>query len=194
MKTKILALMISTSIIGLAHADPVVPGAISGSVEFTGNIVSDTCKISAPNGSSNGIINVNMGSVPSDEVGTVAAPNLAVSASADALTLTVTCKSDANVTMAFAALPSNVDTGGSNNILKLNTASSAKGVGIAVYPTGNKTALDLTAGKLMDALAVKANSPLQVQFDAAYVQLASSAGAVSPGTANASLPFVLSYN
>ena len=184
--------MVATSVMGFAHAAVTTPGSIAGSVEFTGSIVSDTCKITTPSGSSNGIVNVNMGSVPVDEVGTVDAPKFAVSASANALTLTILCKEDASVDMHFAAIPSNTDTASGNKILKLNSASTAGNVGIAVYQTGSHAALDLTKGLLLDKAALKTGQPLQVQFDAAYVVL--SAGSPTAGTANASLPFVLSYN
>lgn len=195
MKSLLLGLVLLGSYSGLALAAEgdasTTGGTIPGSMEFTGNVVSDSCKLSGSGGSSNGIINVNMGSISADDIGTVTAPNFSVSQSSTGMMLNVDCKTEQAVSITFAALPSNLVTDSGNNILQLNSGSGASGVGIAVYPTGSKTAINLATGKLLDSITVGPDSPVKVQFDAAYVK--SGSAAVTPGTANASLPFVISY-
>lgn len=166
------------------------PEHSTGSIEFVGSVDNDTCKLTSANGSANGVINVNLGSVSADDVGEVASPNFTSSGSSSGLQLDISCKTAGKVTLSFAALPSNLVSG--NSILKVNSGSTAKGVGIAVYPTGSTTALDLSTGKLLDAHAIAADGSYKVSFDAAYVKTSSGA-TITAGSANASLPFVLAY-
>lgn len=184
-------LIIATLISGLfSTAAFAAPENKTGSIEFTGTVNNDTCKISSSEGASNGVINVIMGSVSADDIGGIASPNFTSSASSSDLKVNISCKTAGKVTMAFAAQPSNLVTG--NTILKLNAGSTAAGVGIAVYPTGSTTALDLTSGKLLNETTVTASGTYKIDFNAAYVKTATDA-TITPGTANASLPFVLSY-
>jgi major type 1 subunit fimbrin (pilin) len=160
--------------------------AANGSIEFKGSINNDACTVTTA-GSGNAIIEVPMGTVSIEDVGTAAAPIIVGSSSSD-VGMDVTCKSAGKVTMTFAAPAANLQQG--NTVLNLNTGSTAKGVGIAVYQTGSTAPLNLLNGKMIDGTEVASGETLRASFSAAYV---AGTGAKTAGTANASLPFVLSY-
>ncbi len=167
---------------------------VDGTINFEGKITSDTCKVSSVTGDA-GAINVKMGTVAADDIGTVAAPKRLTEGTGSA-NFEVVCKKGAKVSMKFAGKAAELSA--DKKTLRVNngntSAGFAQGVGIAVYEGTGATAnaFDLSNGDLLAQTEVPAEGgSVNVRFAAAYV--AADATKVKPGIANASLPFTLSY-
>jgi major type 1 subunit fimbrin (pilin) len=167
---------------------------VDGTINFEGKITSDTCKVSSASGDA-GTINVKMGNVAADDIGTVAAPKNLVGGTGSA-NFEVVCKKGAKVSMKFAGKAADLST--DKKTLRVNSGNTsagfAQGVGIAVYEGTGATAnaFDLSSGDLLAQTEVPAEGgSINVRFAAAYV--APDATKIKPGIANASLPFTLSY-
>ncbi|CAJ0715659.1 hypothetical protein LMG6871_01527 [Ralstonia edaphis] len=167
---------------------------VDGTINFEGKITSDTCKVSSASGDA-GTINVKMGNVAADDIGTVAAPKNLVGGTGSA-NFEVVCKKGAKVSMKFAGKAADLST--DKKTLRVNSGNTsagfAQGVGIAVYEGTGATAnaFDLSGGDLLAQTEVPAEGgSINVRFAAAYV--APDATKIKPGIANASLPFTLSY-
>lgn len=173
---------------------PVFADTLSGQIDFTGKVISDSCRLSSPNGDATSI-KVDMGTVSVEDIGTVANPKF-TGAGSKQVDFNIICSTASKVTMNLAGTAPEVLSG--NNILRVNngtqSAGFARGVGIAVFDSAvaaNPKAYDLTNGILLkeDAAGV-AGEVRHVSFAAAYV----TTGAMQvPGIANASLPFTLTY-
>ncbi|KVL25526.1 fimbrial protein [Burkholderia territorii] len=165
---------------------------VDGRINFTGSVVSDSCKISSATGDARNI-NVDMGAVSADDIGTVAAPKFLANGYGTA-SFTVSCKQDSKVTMQFAGPATELSA--DKKTIRVNSgalgAGLAQGVSIAVYEgTGaGAKAFDLSNGNLLQQ-DMAAGSTIGVEFAAAYV--ANDPAKIVPGKANASLPFKLIY-
>lgn len=173
---------------------PVFAETLSGQIDFTGSITSDTCRLSSPNGDASSI-KVEMGTVSVEDIGTVANPKFTGSGSRQ-VNFDIICKTASKVSMNLAGSAPEVLSG--NNILRVNNGTAspgfAKGVGIAVFDSAavaNPRAYNLTDGALLKEEGEGAADEVRrVSFAAAYV---TTGGALEPGIANASLPFTLTY-
>jgi type 1 fimbria pilin len=165
-----------------------------GNIEFKGKVNSDTCYVESSTGDASSIL-VEMGEVNTAQLAnsTLAAPAMPQGGDFGAATFDVTCSAATGVQMKFAASAAQLETG--NKILKLNSGSTgpslAGGVGIAVYPDRSNatasSAFDLSNGVLFQE-TLTAGQKVRAQFAAAFVK---TTGAIKPGTANATLPFVI---
>lgn len=194
MKTKLLATGFALSALSASAMAQTTPVSVDGSINFQGTIVSDTCKVSSVAGDA-GAINVDMGTIAADDIGTVAAPKVLTSGSGSA-NFDVVCKTGAKVSMKFAGKAAELSA--DHKTLRVNngntSAGFAQGVGIAVYEgTGaSASAFDLSNGALLAETAVPSTGgAVNVRFAAAYV--AADPTKIKPGIANASLPFTLTY-
>lgn len=167
---------------------------VDGVINFQGAILNDTCKVSSATGDA-GTINVSMGNIAADDIGTVAAPKRLTNGAGSA-NFDVVCKKGAKVSMKFAGKVAELSA--DKKTLRVNNGNTAdgfaQGVGIAVYEgTGaSANAFDLSNGDLLAQTEVPAaGGSLNVRFAAAYV--AADPAKVKPGIANASLPLTLSY-
>ncbi|MGU7815035.1 fimbrial protein [Burkholderia sp. AW49-1] len=166
---------------------------VDGVINFQGKIVNDTCKLSSATGDA-GTINVNMGTIATDDVGTVAAPKFLASGVGLA-NFDISCKQGAKVSMKFAGQPAELSA--DKKSIRVNNGTSAAGfaqnVGIAVYEgTGaGAQAFDLSNGDLLAQTELSEPGAINVRFAAAYVS--DDPSKVTAGVANASLPFTLSY-
>ncbi|AOI64196.1 fimbrial protein [Burkholderia territorii] len=176
-----------------AFSSVAMADTVDGVINFQGSIVNDTCKVSSVTGDA-GAINVNMGTIATDDVGTVAAPKFMASGSGTA-NFNIACKTGAKVSMKFAGQPSELSA--DNKSIRVNNGTTASGyaqnVGIAVYEgTGaGANAFDLSNGDLLAQTELTQAGAINVRFAAAYV--AQDPSKVTAGIANASLPFTLSY-
>ncbi|WP_193099571.1 fimbrial protein [Burkholderia sp. Z1] len=189
MNTKmILAGAVMTALSSVVMAD-----TVDGTINFEGKIVSDTCKVSSLTGDA-GTINVAMGTIATDQIGTVAAPKMMVNGSGSA-NIDIVCKQGAKVGMKFAGQASELSA--DKKSIRVNngatSAGFAQGVSVAVYEgTGDGAkAFDLSNGDLLATTDLKEAGKVNVRFSAAYV--AQDPSKVTAGVANASLPFTLSY-
>jgi major type 1 subunit fimbrin (pilin) len=193
MKAKLFLAGVAMSALSTA-AMAQTAASVDGVINFQGTILSDTCKVSSLTGDA-GTINVNMGTIAADDIGTVAAPKRLASGAGSA-NFDVVCKSGAKVSMKFAGKASELSA--DKKTLRVNNGNTgagfAQGVGIAVYEgTGaGANAFDLSNGDLLAQTELPASGgAINVRFAAAYV--AADAAKIQPGVANASLPFTLSY-
>ncbi|KOF53126.1 MULTISPECIES: fimbrial protein [unclassified Achromobacter] len=197
----VLGLAIMAAAAGSASAQT------QGRIEFKGSISADTCYLSNAGGDAQ-VINVQLGVVNTESIGSVAAPSFSGNAGTGSADLKVVCKADSSVKMTLAA-PAG-ETSADGRILRVNGGSTAAGyaqnVGIAVYPsTSSKDAFDLKSGVLVDR-SLKAGESVSVKFVAAYVangvptppakpgEAPGPAPAPTAGVANATLPFVITTN
>ena len=194
MKAKLFLAGVAMSALSAAAMAQTTPTSVDGVINFQGTIVSDTCKVSSATGDA-GTINVNMGTIAADDIGTVAAPKFLTSGAGSA-NVDVVCKTGAKVSMKFAGKAAELST--DKKTLRVNNGNTAagfaQGVGIAVYEgTGaSATAFDLSSGNLLAETAVpEGGGAINLRFAAAYVT--PDAALIKPGIANASLPFTLSY-
>lgn len=194
MKAKLFLAGIAMSALSSAVMAQTTSVSVDGVINFQGKILNDTCKVSSLTGDA-GVINVNMGNIAADDVGTLAAPKRLTDGSGNA-NFDVVCKTGAKVSMKFAGKASELSA--DKKTLRVNNGNTsdgfAQGVSIAVYEgTGaSAKAFDLSKGDLLAKTEVPAaGGAINVRFAAAYV--APDATKVKPGIANASLPFTLSY-
>ncbi|SFP40131.1 fimbrial protein [Ralstonia sp. NFACC01] len=194
MKAKLFVAGAAMSVLSSVAMAQTTPTTVDGVINFQGSIVNDTCKVSSATGDA-GTINVNMGTIAADDVGTLAAPKRLTNG-AGAANFDVVCKTGAKVSMKFAGKTAELSA--DKKTLRVNNGNTAagfaQGVSIAVYEgTGaSASAFDLSSGDLLAQTDVPASGgTLNVRFAAAYV--AADPTKIKPGIANASLPFTLSY-
>ena len=194
MKAKLFLAGVAMSTLSAAAMAQTTPTSVDGVINFQGTILSDTCKVSSLTGDA-GTINVNMGTIAADDIGTVAAPKR-LTAGAGAANMDVICKAGAKVSMKFAGKTAELSA--DKKTLRVNNGNTAagfaQGVGIAVYEgTGaGAIAFDLSNGNLLPETTVPSTGgAVNVRFAAAYV--AADPTKIKPGIANASLPFTLTY-
>ncbi|XGI78493.1 fimbrial protein [Enterobacter hormaechei] len=174
--------------------------AADGTINFTGEITKASCVASAGNGTSIGgntgsqEINVKLGTVSTETLSNSASLGIAAGA---AINLNLDCGNTASevtsVTMAFDPMSgSGVDT--KNNSL-LKTTGGATGVGIGVYDANSKL-INLSANEGFTAALVKSGDGEEAKYTtnmnlrASYV---ANGDDLTPGSANGTLPFTLTY-
>lgn len=189
MNTKmILAGAVMAALSSVAMAD-----TVDGMINFEGKIVNDTCKVSSLTGDA-GTINVAMGTIAADDIGTVAAPKFMANGSGSA-NIDIVCKQGAKVGMKFAGQASELSADKKSIRVNNGTTSAgfAQGVKIAVYEGTGAGALayDLGSGDLLASTVLTEAGAINVRFAAAYV--ADDPTKITAGIANASLPFTLTY-
>ncbi|MGO3741750.1 fimbrial protein [Kerstersia sp.] len=165
----------------------------NGTIQFKGAISAESCYLDSSIGDANSVI-VNMGTVNSSQVGTVAAPHFTTGAGLSTADFNVVCKNDAQVSLTLKAPQAELVAG--NQILRVNNGVKGEGyaqnVGVAVYSSSSSsTAYDLSKEKLLDTQAITAGQSVNVKFAAAYVRSGGQDVAPTAGVANATLPFVL---
>ncbi|CAJ0876867.1 hypothetical protein R76727_02962 [Ralstonia mannitolilytica] len=172
MKAKLFLAGVAMSALSSAAMAQTTPTSVDGVINFQGTILSDTCKVSSLNGDA-GTINVDMGKIAADDIGTVAAPKRLTSGAGSA-NIDVVCKTGAKVSMKFAGKAA--DLSADKKTLRVNSGNTAagfaQGVGIAVYEgTGaGANAFDLSNGDLLAQTTVPATGgAVNVRFSAAYV-------------------------
>ncbi|MHA2901522.1 fimbrial protein [Ralstonia mannitolilytica] len=172
MKAKLFLAGVAMSALSSAAMAQTTPTSVDGVINFQGAILSDTCKVSSVTGDA-GTINVDMGKVAADDIGTVAAPKRLTSGAGSA-NFDVVCKTGAKVSMKFAGKAA--DLSADKKTLRVNNGNTAagfaQGVGIAVYEgTGaGANAYDLSSGDLLAQTTVPSTGgAVNVRFAAAYV-------------------------
>lgn len=174
--------------------------AADGTINFTGEITAASCVASAGSGTSVGgsagqqVVNVNLGKVSMDSLGGSAGSGIAAGSS---INLSLDCGNTAAglTTVKFGFDPmsgSGVDP--KNNSL-LKTTGNAKGVGIGMYDANNAL-INLAANEAFSSALVKSGDGADTKYTAnlnmraAYV---ANGDTLTPGTANGTLPFTLTY-
>ncbi|SDU51356.1 fimbrial protein [Pseudomonas yamanorum] len=187
------------SLIALAMAAAVSSNAFAetGTLTFTGNLNTSTCTVtpggSAGSGGSAGVIDVAMGDVSFADLGTVAGDG-SVGASFTPIDLGLECSEatgKTSVVMSFDPASGSGLDASDNRLLSL-ASGGATGAGIALINSNNKI-IDLGAGEEIKApLTVDGSGEGTADFAlrATYV---SNGGTEAAGVANASLPFLLTY-
>lgn len=160
-----------------------------GQVNFTGSIKSDTCF--PVSGATD--ISVAMGEVQARQLGTLAAPVGGKGANAP---LTIKCASGSKVQMSFK--PASSDIVESGKALRVNEGVTAAGFArnvaiVMLNPDGS--VMDLNTGFYEATFGVATTGgTINIPLKAAYIiSTAATAETVIAGTANAQMPFVLSY-
>ncbi len=190
--------MLATAVTGLLLNSAV---AADGIINFTGQLTSASCAITGGPGTSvggggkgNQLVNVDLGKVPIDSLGGSAGGG--VTAGTD-INLELDCGSTGSgLTTVMLRLDAKSGSGiDAKNLNLLRTTGSATGVGIGLYNDDGKL-LNLSANDTIDApLVASGSAPVKykasLSMRAAYVK--SSAAAPTPGSANGTLPFTLTY-
>jgi P pilus assembly protein, pilin FimA len=96
---------------------------VDGVINFQGAILNDTCKVSSVTGDA-GTINVNMGNIAADDIGTVAAPKRLTNGAGSA-NFDVVCKKGAKVSMKFAGKVAELSA--DKKTLRVNNGNTADG-------------------------------------------------------------------
>lgn len=204
--------MKNLSLIAALFAASALPFAASAqtanTINFTGTITKAACSVSSAAATGGGAqttptnsgITVNLGTVADTEIGTMgAAVNGVYSAPANVgsnVTLTFNCSNTANAgpgntqltTFSVGFEPTEAQKDEIVGALKLSGDSAAKGVAIALFDNGKLVNVHdrttLVAGKIT-------NNTGTMDLRAMYVK--SGNGAITPGSAKASLPFTVRY-
>lgn len=181
--------------------------AEGGTINFSGEIVTASCSISSGAGASvtGGAgarnVEVKLGKVSSDAIGTGADGQIAAGTN---INLNLDCGNTADkLTTVKVRFDPNGGSGvDPKNVYLLKTTGTAEGVGIGIYDLNNKL-LNLAANESFDAQLVKTTKPGAAEGDpeivnysaklalrAAYVK---NGDPVKAGEANGTLPFTLTY-
>jgi len=153
--------------------------AADGNIEFTGAIVSNSCKVTGT-GSSDSNFGVTLGKVHTNALknsGVTAAPT----------PFTIKLSDCVSVTSASVTFDGTLD---SNNksLLKLSPVTDAATfVGIGIYESNSSTLIPLLNKSATKTLI---NGAANLEFVAKYV----ATGTATPGVANASATFTVNYN
>ncbi|MGV8400876.1 fimbrial protein [Pseudomonas aeruginosa] len=190
MKIRISA--IAAAVFAIAAGNAMAADLGGGNIEFKGQVNADTCYVQSNTGDARTLV-INMGTVNAAQIetSTIASPKFPQGAENAQVDFQVICKTATqDVKMALAAPAGS--TGATTSELKVNNGQSgpglAGGVGIAVYPNRNSTtAYDLSNGEVLPQQNFTAGQAVSLSLAAAYVKN----GAITPGTANGTLPFVI---
>lgn len=176
MKMKKLALFSFTLLTSIGFINSA--NAVDGSISFTGEITAQSCKI---DGDNPGTKTVNLGSIPASSLASVGetAGNQNFS-----MTLTECTGAATKVATHFESLT----LASSENRLKLDSASTAKNVEIAIYDQNG--VLQPVNGTVPESsyIAITDNAAT-LNYIAAYY----ATGAATAGTANSVVSYTLSY-
>lgn len=174
--------------------------AADGTINFMGEITAASCVASAGAGSSVGgtagqqLVDVNLGKVSMDSLGGDAGAGIAAGT---AINLNLDCGNTAAglTTVKFGFDPmSGTGTDQKNNSL-LKTVGTAKGVGIGMYD-GNNQLINLSANDAFTAALVKTGEGGDTKYSASLNMRAAyvaNGDDLTPGTADGTLPFTLTY-
>lgn len=162
--------LLATAISGSAFA-------ADGTINFTGKIIDDACKVDTSS------LNVPLGSVAKSSFG-------AAGASASPTRFTIKLKDcPASVTSASIHFDGPTDSVNSKLLALTSGASVATNVGIGIYEQDSNTLIPI--GSSAAPVAIAQNTVNELNFIAKYV---STAATVVAGTANAVATFTISYN
>lgn len=168
-----VAMLASAALTSAAHA-------ADGTINFTGNITDTACVVNTASANQN---------IP---LGTVS--DTAFSAAGDTAAskkVTITLEScPAAFTTASVSFDGTSDAD-NTNILALTSASTATGVGVALYEADGSTLIPLHTTSSAITLDTTAGAVNNLDYVAKYM---STATAVTAGTANASTDFTIVYN
>ncbi|RFD23996.1 fimbrial protein [Pseudomonas sp. GL93] len=174
--------------------------AADGTINFTGEITAASCVASAGAGATvggsagNQVVDVNLGKVSMDSLGGVAGEGIAAGQS---INLNLDCGNTAagltTVKLGFDPMAgSGVDLK-KNSLLK--TVGTAEGVGIGMFDADNQL-INLSANEAYSAALVKSGEDEATKYTAALSMRAAyvaNGDTITPGTANGTLPFTLTY-
>lgn len=174
--------------------------AADGTINFTGEITAASCVASSGAGTSVGgsagqqVVDVNLGKVSMDSLSSGEGLNIAAG---NSINLNLDCGNTAAglTTVKFGFDPmsgSGVDL--KNNSL-LKTTGTATGVGIGMYDADNKL-INLSGNEAYSAALIKSGDGDDTKYSAALNMRASyvaNGDTLTPGTANGTLPFTLTY-
>jgi len=189
--------VLAASVVGLLANSAM---AADGTINFTGEISAASCSATAGAGTSiagekgKQNINVSLGKISMDSLTGAAGGNIV---GGSAINVNLDCGNTAagltTVRVQFDPMSgSGVDL--KNNKL-LKTTGTAKGVGIGIYNSSNE-AINLAANEFVNAPLVKVGEAEAAKYSAnlnmraAYV---ANGDPITPGTANGTLPFTLTY-
>lgn len=189
-------LMLTSALCALANTAM----AADGTINFTGEITAASCVASSGAGTSvgggagNQVVDVNLGKVSMDSLGSSAGLGIAAGKS---INLNLDCGNTASglTTVKFGFDPmagSGVDL--KNNSL-LKTTGTAQGVGIGLYNQDNEL-INLSANEAFTAALIQSGEGEDAKYSAALNMRASyvaNGDQLTPGTANGTLPFTLTY-
>ena len=188
MKKLILSIAV-ISAMGLSAAANAAPtvGA-TGTITFTGIINADSCVVHGDGpGSAGGNLSYNLGTVSSSSLGTESQPSVTG-------TTVTAMPTDLNLVVECASTPTSVD-------LKLTpTQVSGKGIGVTggaqnvqiMLTKADNSIVDFTSGSAtLNGLIGGGSSSMNLK---AYYTRNAALGAVTPGQANATVAYTLSYN
>lgn len=168
--------------------------ANSGTISFSGNVLSPTCTVSGSagaTGSGNGIA-VPMGDVPINEL----TSGNWVGEHSHSFVLTATCPGNMSgytrTRFTFNAPGGSGVDPDDTRMLRLTAGSVARGVAIGLYVSGSVTPLNMNAAPSATANFVVAGSNSTARIDLRAQYKRTSATPVA-GSANATLPLTLSY-
>ena len=191
--------MKNISLLALAVAAVMSSSAFAetGTLNFTGNLNASTCTISpggdAGAGASAGVIDITMGDVSFDDLATVSGGT--VSAAFTDIDLGLSCTSagtNTAVVMSFDPVGGTGLDASDNRLLGL-AAGGATGAGIALVDATNQI-IDLGSDpKIRAPLTVDAGTGVGTADLALRATYVGNGEAEVAGVANASLPFLLSY-
>ncbi|AOE88135.1 fimbrial protein [Pseudomonas sp. TCU-HL1] len=189
--------LLATAVAGLLANSAM---AADGTINFSGELTSASCKVTGGAGTSvtgnkgNQIINVNLGKVPIDALGGTAGGGIAAGT---AINLELDCGNTGGglTTVMLRFDPKSGSGIDAKNFNLLKTTGSASGVGIGLYDDDGNL-LNLSANESIDTpLVASGTTPVNykasLSMRAGYVK--SSAAAPTPGIANGTLPFTLTY-
>lgn len=171
--------------------------AADGTIAFTGEILAASCSATAGAGTSvagdkgKQTINVPLGKVSMDSLGGTGI------IAGSAININLDCGSTAagltTVQVQFDPMSGSGIDGKKNSLLK--TTGTATGVGIGIFNSDNTT-VNLAANEFFSAPLVVTGEGEKAQYSAALNMRAgyvANGDTLKPGTANATLPFTLTY-
>lgn len=188
--------ILAASICGVLTSSAI---AADGVINFTGEITAVTCSIKAGAGTTvtgapgSQIVAVSLGKVSIDSLSHAGPGN---SAANTVINLLLDCGNTATglsaVHVKFDPLSGSGIDLHDNKLLKVN--GTAQGVGVGIYNSDN-TLLNLSANDMIDApldsgSGMDATTTATISMRATYV---ANGEKIAPGTANANLPFTLTY-
>jgi len=185
--------------IGLMAGSAMAAG--DGTINFTGNIVAASCKVTPGDGATGDgkIINVNLGTVSTDSLGGGEEAGIV---GGTAINLDLNCNNGAkdltHVKVRFDPTSGSGVDSHNNKLLAITGApdKTASGVGIGIF-NKDHTLLNLNGNDEIVGEVVKGGTDVNPTYSAklfmraAYVK--SSNAAITAGQANGTLPFTLNY-
>lgn len=188
-------LALASTFVALSSLYPMAHAASSGIISFAGSITNSTCTVNASAAGTAATIIVPMGIVSINELGTGSGTNFG---SSKPITLTINCPNITGLSSVSAQFTPNSSGTGTNNVDSrlLRTTGTAIGVGIGIIDSNNSLInLNELASSSPKALTAGAGTTgsATINLRAAYIRAVSGSGDPTPGTANGTLPFTLTF-